>query len=80
MPLMTVVAATVWVLSLYNVFGQRQATYTDKFPDQNSCELARIQKGYAKINILGVHGKCEEAITVGDKLQIVKHKASHHKL
>jgi hypothetical protein len=49
----------VFVIVLYSVFHVQQATLEKEYPDQASCDRARVAMGYAQISPFGVHGECQ---------------------
>jgi hypothetical protein len=54
----------VFIIVLYNFFHVQQATLEKQYPDQASCERARVKLGYAGISPLGVHGECEMVVAL----------------
>ena len=49
----------VYVIVLFNFFHSQQAVLERQYPDQQTCERARVRLGYAAISPLGVHGECQ---------------------
>jgi hypothetical protein len=49
----------VFVIVLFNFFHVQQAQLEKQYPDQQTCERARVKLGYAQISPLGVHGECQ---------------------
>jgi len=62
----------VWIIVLFNVFHQWQGTLPDKYPTENDCKLALMEKHLADINVFGPHGECTEV--AGTKVTLPKTK------
>ena len=49
----------VYVIVLFNFFHVQQATLEKTYPDQASCERARVKLGFAAWISPLVHGECQ---------------------